>query len=435
MTTLTSFFKTDLVDDHTANDMNILIAAALRPEFANTETITATKTLTDNDCQFQFITASGADRTVLLAPEATTNHVTIVYNAGASNNVVVKDDSGTTTLATLAADQWSILYPLNAKGWKTASATFATSAEVLTGTEAAKSVSPDTLNDVVTRIPFGGMMMNGKISATVASNNLTLALKTLAGADPSASDPVYVRIGATVRTVTAALSVTVNAGTDTFGLGNFGCLTDQDLFAYLGYRAASSTVFIAAARICHGVTYADFSGTATAQNYLAYSGSAPASTDEVEVIGRFNVTTSGSASYNWSIPATAVVISRPIYTTRALTWSPTYSASGSMTFTSVTTNTAKYIVKYGAFYTSLVAFGTTGGTASTALRATLPFNVANYTGNPAIGGFTADGAGFIAGPGFIDSTTANLLTVRKYDFSNYGLGTNRYLAANGDLLL
>lgn len=127
MTTLTSFFKTDLVDDHVAADVNKLIAAALRAEYANTETITATKELTDNDCQFQFITPSGADRTVELSPESTSNHVTIIQNAGTSNQVIVKDDSGTTVLATLSRGEWAMFLPFGGTTWKRAAGSGETS--------------------------------------------------------------------------------------------------------------------------------------------------------------------------------------------------------------------------------------------------------------------------------------------------------------------
>jgi hypothetical protein len=36
------------------------------------------------------------------------------------------------------------------------------------------------------------------------------------GSDPSVSNPVYIRIGDTVRSITSALSVTKNAGTNWF---------------------------------------------------------------------------------------------------------------------------------------------------------------------------------------------------------------------------
>lgn len=63
-------------------------------------------------------------------------------------------------------------------------------------------------------------MINGTVVASVSGNALTLAIKTLAGNDPSASDPVYFifRDAAAalgdyvVRTVTAALSITVPSG-------------------------------------------------------------------------------------------------------------------------------------------------------------------------------------------------------------------------------
>src|SRR5687767_15451136 len=56
-----------------------------------------------------------------------------------------------------------------------------------------------------------GYMVNGKISVTVASNNITVAIKTKSGGNPSTTDPVSVWINGTFRRITAALSVTKNA--------------------------------------------------------------------------------------------------------------------------------------------------------------------------------------------------------------------------------
>src|ERR1017187_4009213 len=79
----------------------------------------------------------------------------------------------------------------------------------------------DVTNVITKKIPLNvlasilnlpeGVMFNGKILPSVTSNNLTVALKTLAGNDPSATDPVYCRIGGVMRTITSALSVTINA--------------------------------------------------------------------------------------------------------------------------------------------------------------------------------------------------------------------------------
>jgi len=60
-------------------------------------------------------------------------------------------------------------------------------------------------------------MLNGTLVASVAGNALTIAVKTLAGVDPSASDPVFflfrdASAGYAVIEQTAALSITVPSG-------------------------------------------------------------------------------------------------------------------------------------------------------------------------------------------------------------------------------
>lgn len=50
-----------------------------------------------------------------------------------------------------------------------------------------------------------GYMQNGQIQTFAVTNDLIVVIKTLAGNDPSASDPVLVRIGNTVRSITSAL--------------------------------------------------------------------------------------------------------------------------------------------------------------------------------------------------------------------------------------
>lgn len=117
MTTMASFEKTDLVNDHVAADYNRLIPGMLLTLFKNTETISATRQLLDSDCPFQVITASGGNRDIKLAVEATTNHVQYIENGGGSNNVVVKDDSGGTTFVTLTPGQYS-LFVSNGTAWK-----------------------------------------------------------------------------------------------------------------------------------------------------------------------------------------------------------------------------------------------------------------------------------------------------------------------------
>lgn len=68
-------------------------------------------------------------------------------------------------------------------------------------------------------IAQGVGMLNGTLALSVGSNALTIALKTLAGTDPSASDPVYFLIrttsgGYAVRTVSAATSLVISNGSN-----------------------------------------------------------------------------------------------------------------------------------------------------------------------------------------------------------------------------
>jgi len=166
-----------------------------------------------------------------------------------------------------------------------------------------------------------GFLLNGKIVPSVTSNNLTVAIKTLAGADPSASDPVHIRIGDTVRTITSALSVTKNAGTSWCNAGSSELATKEiDYFVYLGYNATDGVV-IGFSRIPFANEYDDFSTTSTNEKYCAISTITNAAAgDDYENIGRFAATLSAGAGYTWSVPTftNKNLIQKPIYETRLL---------------------------------------------------------------------------------------------------------------------
>lgn len=180
-----------------------------------------------------------------------------------------------------------------------------------------------------------GFLLGGKISVTVSANDITVALKSYDGGDPSATEPVWVRIGTTWRSVTAALSVTLADGTQWFGLGTPFATLEQQFFAYLGWRAASSAVVIGFARIPYATVYSDFSATTTNEKHGAFS-TAPASTDDVVVVGRFSATLSATAAFNWSVPTftSSNLIQRPIYETDWMSWLPAPTG-----FSAVPTNT------------------------------------------------------------------------------------------------
>lgn len=221
-----------------------------------------------------------------------------------------------------------------------------------------------------------GYLVNGKITTSVATNNLTVAIKTIQGNDPSTVDPVYARIGNTVRTITSALSVTKNAGTNWCASGGTKFATlEIDYFVYLGYNATDGVV-VGFSRIPYARVYSDFSATTTAETYAAISTiTTAAATDEYEVVGRFNAVLSATASFNWSIPATSIIISRPIFNTRILSFVPTFVnlSGGALTFGKyqITDKDLAYRIKY-----TLAGAGIGG-----AVTFTPPFTInADYTG-------------------------------------------------------
>jgi hypothetical protein len=112
---------------------------------------------------------------------------------------------------------------------------------------------------------------------------------------------------------------------------------------------------------------------------------------------------------------------------RYFDYTPTYSASGSMTYTSVGTTFATWTTKGPTIFVRLIADGTTGGTASITLFATAPITEAsNSTGAMQPGSYSEGGAGLL-GYSFVFS---GLIGVRKADASNYGLGAGRTMNAN-----
>lgn len=265
-----------------------------------------------------------------------------------------------------------------------------------------------------------GFFQNGLWSVTVASNNLTVAVKTLAGANPSSTDPVSVRIGNNMRLITSALSVTANAATNWFNSGASELATvEQDYFVYVGYNATDGVV-LGFARIPWGTRYDSFSTTSTAETYCKISTITNASAaDFYENCGRFAATLSGGAAYTWAVPTFTAVNLRPkpTYETRWLSWNPTYSASGSLTYTSVSTTYAKYKLRFeNELVWELRSSGTLGGSASTELYATLPFEAAQSANSNACGfGNTAG----VAARVFISAGTPDKVVFSKYDASNF----------------
>jgi len=253
-----------------------------------------------------------------------------------------------------------------------------------------------------------GDLYNGKISVTVSSNNITVAIKTAAGSDPSTSSPVGVKINGAVRWITAALSVTVNAGANSFNAGaaEFAAKAIQ-YFPVVSWKSASSVVVLGFGRIPFARVYSDYSGTATNEKYGAFS-TAPASTDDCVVIGSFYALLSAAASYNWSVPTftNSNLRQTPVFKTDLMTWTPTFTnlSVGNGTLT------AYYeIIGDQLRYIWTLVWGNTTSI-SGAVSHTLPFSRYTITDIRAAGISRYNDAGTVyqGASSFISSTAANL---------------------------
>ena len=141
---------------------------------------------------------------------------------------------------------------------------------------------------------------------------------------------------------------------------------------------------------------ASFKGleTWTTKVQSVYETKAAAATAATTATDTFETKAFAAATYETIVNAAATYV--PIDTPWT-SWTPTFGASGSMTYTSVTA-TAKYMIVEGTTYFWIDADGITGGTASTQLRFTLPVTsaVSNRAfacfvdlGGPIEAGFTA----------------------------------------------
>lgn len=214
-----------------------------------------------------------------------------------------------------------------------------------------------------------GILINGKIVVSVASNDLTVAIKTLAGNDPSASDPVKIVINGSLRTITAALSVTANDATNHLNLGaTYLATLPHPLFVYLAVH--SSSLYLGFSRVPYAKTYADVNAGGTNELGSIWS-TTPDNADVVANIGIFNATLSAGAGYTWSLPVSgAYVVSRPTYSSP---W--TDFALVETGWSGTPTTTLKYKVTDEDFYVRIQVNGTADATSK---QVTVPFNSADF---------------------------------------------------------
>ena len=307
--------------------------------------------------------------------------------------------------------------------------THAALANAHTTAEEVRMVCPGKELDLMYQVPEG-TMLNGKITPTDAAG-LTLTLQTLAGTAPSVTDPVYVMIGGTLRSITAALSVAKADATNWCNSGATELATKEiDYFAYLGYNATDGVV-LGFSRIPSANIYSDFSATTTNEKYCAISTiTTAAAGDDYVNIGRFAATLSAGAGYTWTVPTytTKNLIQRPIFETRFLSWQPVYTASASMTYATVTTNEATYKLSGNNCFIQFGSRGTIGGTPDITIKISDPFESSKVGGGFEIGG---GAAGFdTAVRGCVWYKSAGTIDFLKYDSSAWGAGATKDIKAN-----
>lgn len=288
-------------------------------------------------------------------------------------------------------------------------------------------VLTDTLYQAINQVP-DTLRTKYIITPSVASNNLTLAIKYIDTTDPSATKKLTFRVGNTEYDLTAAMSFTKNAGTNWMNMGSTELATkDVDLFVYaIGESGASAGLKFGYSRIPRATTMGDFVNTTTSEKYIAGNWTNYNATDPVTVIGRFRARLSAGAGFTWSIP-NAKVINRPVFESDWLEWTPQGGTTTSLVYTINTLNLATYQVSLTGVFFQMSVIGTTSGSVAPGITFTLPFSMSTTIGFVnAAGGQTTDGGAALSA--LVVATDPP--TLRKYDSSNYALGASRQALAN-----
>lgn len=269
--------------------------AANQNDYAPADSVTATKTTVLASI---LRLSSDASRNITGMVDPRDGVVKTLINVGANPIVLKNADVGSTAAnrfdfgadVTLAAKQSAkIRYDGTDSRWKLEAATAGASV-------AAGAVTAQTL--AASAMAFVGMI-NGTLVPSVAGSALTVALKTQAGIDPSAADPVYAIFrnataangDYTVLTITAATSLVISSGSSlgvsanstafrvwvvgfndagTFRLGAINCLSGTDIYPLNGWGIATSTAEGGAGAADSAQTF--YTGTAVAAKAYATLG-------------------------------------------------------------------------------------------------------------------------------------------------------------------
>lgn len=282
------------------------------------------------------------------------------------------------------------------------------------GTAQTTSISDRT--QVMQSVAMQGLgLRNGVIVPSVAGNNLTIAIKTLAGLDPSTTNPVYVRIGNTLRVINSALYVTVTGGTDDWDRTSY----TFSVFVYLGYDSVNQRIEILT---CPQPTYTTYPAANPAapdarrlkSAYGANTGTSIANGHTMQIIGRVDGVVQSAGDNFTGVTATA--LSYPIFNTPIMTSPSVPLRSNAADTTPVfTTNQFRYSLNYNNCYIGYL-FDGDGGADGVGIAGSLKLDIPFYADNGV--GTIWGGAGYVLAQSW-DGANGNALihninTANKY---------------------
>jgi len=248
----------------------------------------------------------------------------------------------------------------------------------------------DTLTNKIYQLA-DGQGTNYQITSSIATDDITVSLKTLAGTDPSSTDRSMFSLGNSLIEIAQAISVTItDAMGDIFAWDNKKIQgNDAQLFVYAINNNGTLQLGISPSPNLRVVAtnYYDAGGQTGAAGHtnIVMSGTRNA-TNSCRVIGRINVHQTDANL--WQAPTTALSINEPIFETDELTWTPdlTVDASDISAYT-----LAKYKIKATTLEflfqatsgasASMTGAGTGGFTLPVlAVNSLVPFNAFIYGG-------------------------------------------------------
>jgi len=146
----------------------------------NTETLSTTKTLNDYSASIQYLDPNGVNRDILLPAESAFNPIFIIHNtADGDEDLVVKEDSGTTTIGTVRQNQVGYFYS-NGTSWRGYISPFArTTGDILYASGASEITSlPIGSSGNVLTVSGGVPAWSGDVTSAVSQATTSLAGKS-----------------------------------------------------------------------------------------------------------------------------------------------------------------------------------------------------------------------------------------------------------------